>query len=52
MTNGVHTLREPKIDEILKDPIFLAVLKRDGLSVNDIKQVIDSYKETRAARPS
>lgn len=41
-TNGLSS-REPKIEDLLVDPILLAVLKSDGIKVEDLKQVIASY---------
>lgn len=37
---------EPTLREILEDPIMLAVLKRDGLTVEDVKKVVSSYRRT------
>jgi len=35
--------REPEIKDLLSDPVLLAVLKSDGIKVEDLKQVIASY---------
>ena len=45
MQSTAHPEDEPEIDEILNDPVMLALLKRDGLTVEDIRQVIASYRE-------
>lgn len=37
---------EPTLREILEDPIMLAVLKRDRLTVEDVKKVVSSYRRT------
>lgn len=38
--------REPALREIFEDPIMLAVLKRDGLTVEDVKKVVLSYRRS------
>lgn len=47
MRNNVPPLSEPKIDEMFSDPVFHAVLKRDGLTVDDIRQVIETYRQSK-----
>lgn len=37
---------EPPIEELLADPILHAVLQRDGLTVDDVKAVIDTYQQS------
>ncbi|USG60610.1 hypothetical protein NBZ79_15705 [Sneathiella marina] len=38
--------KEPALREILEDPIIHAVLKRDGLTVEDVRKVVSSYQRT------
>lgn len=45
MQSNTRSQDEPDIDEILEDPVMLALLKRDGLTVNDIRQVIANYRK-------
>ncbi|MFT6557129.1 hypothetical protein [Sneathiella sp.] len=52
MKSDGHIHLEPKIDEMFSDPIFLAVLKRDGLTINDVVQVIETYKQNRCGKPN
>ncbi|GLQ05805.1 hypothetical protein [Sneathiella chinensis] len=39
---------EPKLDDVLSDPVILAILKCDGLTVDDVKSVINDYKKRKA----
>ncbi len=48
MNADVHPRLEPDVQDILDDPIFLAVLRRDGLTINDILLVIKSYREKKS----
>ena len=41
--------QEPEISDLLCDPILLAVLARDRLTVEDVKEVIISYKKYKSA---
>ncbi|GEM_PF-3380859 len=52
MKSDVQALFEPKIDDILSDPVFLAVLKRDNLTVDDILQMIETYHQNKPAKPN
>ncbi|WP_293960638.1 hypothetical protein [Sneathiella sp.] len=45
MEPGVQKYPEPSLKDLLSDPIMLAVLKRDGLTVEDIKKVVSTYQE-------
>ncbi|WP_340151092.1 hypothetical protein [uncultured Sneathiella sp.] len=45
METVVQKYPEPALKDLLSDPIMLAVLKRDGLTVEDIKKVVTSYQE-------
>ena len=42
---------EPKIEELLEDPIILALLKRDGLTIEDVKEVISAYQNSQSLKP-
>ncbi|MEH6525975.1 MAG: hypothetical protein V7723_07860 [Sneathiella sp.] len=44
--NNEPDQKEPALREILEDPIIHAVLKRDGLTVEDVKKVVHSYQKT------
>jgi len=48
-TNGFESI-EPDIKDLLNDPILLAVLKSDGIRVQDLKEVIASYHESINAK--
>ncbi len=50
MNADAHSRLEPDVQDILDDPIFLAVLRRDGLTVDDILQIIKSYREKSRER--
>jgi hypothetical protein len=39
--------QEPALREILEDPIVLAVLKCDGLTVEDVKKVVSKYQKSQ-----
>ncbi|MCF8465870.1 MAG: hypothetical protein K9G33_00555 [Sneathiella sp.] len=52
MEPGVQKYPEPALKDILSDPVMLAVLKRDGLTVEDIKKLVTSYQKNAQARPS
>jgi urease accessory protein UreE len=43
---------EPEWMELLSDPVMLAVLKRDGLTVDDVKKVVQSYQRNQRPRTS
>lgn len=45
MNTDVQSKLEPDVQDILDDPVFLAVLRCDGLTVDDILIVIKSYRE-------
>lgn len=49
METGVQKYPEPALKDLLSDPIMLAVLKRDGLTVDDIKKIVTTYQ--RNPRP-
>ena len=48
----VRKYPEPALRELLADPVILAVLKRDGLTVEDVKAVVKTYQEKTRANPS
>ena len=52
MEPGVQKYLEPALKDILSDPVLLAVLKRDGLTVEDIKKLAASYQKHSRARSS
>mgnify|MGYP000017330408 CR=1 FL=1 len=52
MKSDVQTSFEPKIDDMLSDPVFLAVLKRDNLTIDDVLQVIESYHQNKSSKPN
>lgn len=43
---------EPALQELLADPVMLAVLKRDGLTIDDVKAVVKTYQKKTRSRPS
>lgn len=45
MQNDFYSMNEPEIEDMLEDPVMLALLKRDGLTVDDIWQVVTSYRQ-------
>lgn len=45
METGVQKYPEPALKDLLSDPIMLAVLKRDGLTIDDIKKVVTTYQK-------
>ncbi|WP_288901155.1 hypothetical protein [uncultured Sneathiella sp.] len=50
MEPGVRKFPEPALQELLADPVILAVLKRDGLTVEDVKKVVKTYQEKSRSR--
>jgi|TARA_R100000149_G_C5838835_1_gene111720 hypothetical protein len=42
---------EPALKDLFADPVMLAVLKRDGLTVDDVKKVVKRYQK-RATPPA
>ena len=36
---------EPSLDDLLDDPILHALLARDGLKVDEVRQFLDEMKE-------
>ncbi len=51
MESGLQKYPEPALKDLLTDPIMLAVLKRDGLTVDDVKKIVTSYQRHQT-RPS
>jgi len=49
MTPAADKFEEPALTELFSDPVMLAILKRDGLTVEDVKKVVNSYQ--RNLRP-
>ncbi|GAB4358680.1 MAG: hypothetical protein Kow00114_11080 [Kiloniellaceae bacterium] len=43
-------LGEPSVQEMLIDPVIHAVLRRDGLSLNDLLQAVAEARRRLAAR--
>ncbi|WP_169568060.1 hypothetical protein [Sneathiella limimaris] len=39
--------QEPELEDLFGDPVLLAVLKRDGLTIDDVKEVIQRYQEIK-----
>jgi hypothetical protein len=52
MESGVQKYPEPTLKDLLSDPVMLAVLKRDGLTVEDIKKVVTAYQRNLQSQPS
>jgi len=52
MESGLEKYPEPALKDLFSDPIMLAVLKRDGLTVEDIKKIVTSYRKAQKARLS
>lgn len=44
MASAIEKHIEPALSDLLSDPVILAVLKRDGLTVDDVKKVVTSYQ--------
>jgi hypothetical protein len=45
-----YSSNEPNIEDLLQDPIFHALLARDGLTIDDVKKVINDYQSTQPAQ--
>ncbi|MBE7638535.1 hypothetical protein GUA87_16885 [Sneathiella sp. P13V-1] len=45
MSTAEKFFEEPSIEELLDDPILHAVLERDGLTIDDVRAVIDTYQQ-------
>ena len=52
MEPGVQKYLEPALKDLLSDPVVLAVLKRDGLTVDDVKAVVKTYQQSAQSRSS
>ena len=52
MEPGVQKYPEPALKDLLSDPVVLAVLKRDGLTVDDVKAVVKTYQQSAQSRSS
>lgn len=50
METDVQKYPEPALKDLLADPVMLAVLKRDGLTVDDVKMVVKRYQKRAAPR--
>ncbi|WP_334129533.1 hypothetical protein [Sneathiella sp.] len=46
----VQKYPEPTLKDLFADPVMLAVLKRDGLTVDDVKLVVSRYQKRVAPR--
>jgi hypothetical protein len=42
---------EPPLDELLSDPVFASLLRRDGLSVDDVHACIADWRYRHLRRP-
>jgi hypothetical protein len=42
--------REPKLSELLNDPILHLLLKRDGVSLEELQALIDQARRRRPAK--
>lgn len=51
MDSDVQKYPEPALKDVFTDPVMLAVLKRDGLTVDDVMQVVRQYRKKTAPRP-
>lgn len=45
MEARVQKYPEPTLNDLLSDPVMLAVLKRDGLTVDDVKKIVKTYRK-------
>ncbi|MZR30153.1 hypothetical protein [Sneathiella litorea] len=52
MEPNLQKYPEPALQDLLADPVILAVLKRDGLTVDDIKEIVETYQQKALTRPS
>ncbi|MBO6826603.1 MAG: hypothetical protein JJ879_10410 [Sneathiella sp.] len=43
MNTEIEVQSEPLVEDLLRDSVLLAVLERDGLTVDDVKAVIADY---------
>ena len=41
------TCQEPTLDDILADPIFVVLMKRDGVTANQIRRLMTQLWKTR-----
>ncbi|HSK40302.1 MAG TPA: hypothetical protein VK943_11095 [Arenibaculum sp.] len=39
-----HTNREPSVEELLADPIAIALMKRDGIDARDVLLLIEEMR--------
>jgi len=46
----IEVLSEPLVEDLLQDPVMLALLARDGLTIDDVKAVIADYHRQIEAR--
>ena len=46
-----NTPREPKLDDLLSDPILDVLLARDGISREELRRVVDQARRTLARVP-
>lgn len=44
MQDFIADTNEPDIEDLLADPILLAVLEYDGLTVDDVRIIVDQYR--------
>lgn len=52
MSTGLQKYPEPALKDLFSDPVMLAVLKRDGLTVDDVKRIVSSWQKAKEIRPS
>jgi hypothetical protein len=43
--------KEPKLDDLLDDPIIDVLLQRDGVSKQDVRNVVDEARRKRRPQP-
>ncbi len=44
MQDMIAETNEPDIEDLLADPVLLAVLEYDGLTVDDVRVVVHQYR--------
>jgi hypothetical protein len=44
MQDFIADTNEPDVEDLLADPILLAVLEYDGLTVDDVRIIVDQYR--------
>jgi hypothetical protein len=49
MTSPYADAQEPRLDDLYADPLLQAVLKRDGVNLSTLKEVVKNAQERLAA---